>query len=81
MKEIFMDMVYFPEAGGLKEFPSPEDLKYKIVISTKPPKGSLRKDKDSESDASGKASSDVSADDEKVLLQSKFRSFHFSVSS
>ncbi|KAG7606570.1 Phosphoinositide phospholipase C 5 [Arabidopsis thaliana] len=66
MKEIFMDMVYFPEAGGLKEFPSPEDLKYKIVISTKPPKGSLRKDKDSESDASGKASSDVSADDEKT---------------
>ncbi|EFH42544.1 predicted protein [Arabidopsis lyrata subsp. lyrata] len=62
MKEIFMDMVYFPEAGGLKEFPSPEDLKYKIVISTKPPKGNLKRDKDSESDVSGKASSDFSDD-------------------
>lgn len=79
MKEIFMDMVYFPEVGGLKEFPSPEDLKYKVVISTKPPKGNLKKDKDSESDVSGKTSSDVSDDkvyDEKVLLlQSKFISF------
>lgn len=65
-----MDMVYFPEAGGLKEFPSPEDLKYKIVISTKPPKGNLKRDKDSESDVSGKASSDFSDDqvgDGKVL--------------
>lgn len=67
-----MDMVYFSESGDLKEFPSPEDLKYKVVISTKTPKGNLQKDKDSESDVSGKSSSDVSAkqtDDQKVLLQ------------
>lgn len=65
-----MDMVYFPESDGLKEFPSPEDLKYRVVISTKPPKVNLEKEKDSESDVSGKASPDVSADqvgDEKVL--------------
>ncbi|CAN7067298.1 unnamed protein product [Brassica rapa subsp. trilocularis] len=67
MKEIFMDMVYFSESGDLKDFPSPEDLKYKVVISTKLPKGTLEKEKDSESDVSGKTSSeDVSADDEKV---------------
>ncbi|KAF3562844.1 hypothetical protein DY000_02017837 [Brassica cretica] len=67
MKEIFMDMVYFSESGDLKDFPSPEDLKYKVVISTKLPKGTLKKEKDSESDVSGKTSSeDVSADDEKV---------------
>lgn len=70
MKEIFMDMVYFSESGDLKEFPSPEDLKYKVVISTKIPKEKLKKEKGSESDVSGKASSseDVSADDEKVLF-------------
>ena len=69
MKEIFMDMVYFSESGDLKDFPSPEDLKYKVVISTKLPKGSLKKEKYSESDVSGKTSSeDVSADDEKVLV-------------
>ncbi|KAL0887151.1 hypothetical protein Bca101_011134 [Brassica carinata] len=69
MKEIFMDMVYFSESGDLKEFPSPEDLKYKVVISTKLPKETLKKEKDSEeSEVSGKASSseDVSADDEKA---------------
>lgn len=69
MKEIFMDMVYFSESGDLKDFPPPEDLKYKVVISTKLPKGTLKKEKDSESDVSGKTSSeDVSADDEKVLV-------------
>ncbi|CAH2069504.1 unnamed protein product [Thlaspi arvense] len=62
MKETFMDMVYFSESGDLREFPSPEDLKYKVVISTKFPKGNLNKEKDSESDVSGKASSDDSAD-------------------
>ncbi|CAA7032301.1 unnamed protein product [Microthlaspi erraticum] len=69
MKDTFMDMVYFSDSGDLKEFPSPEDLKYKVVISTKTPKGTLQKDKDSESDVSGKSSSDVSAkqtDDQKT---------------
>ncbi|CAN8253226.1 unnamed protein product [Cochlearia groenlandica] len=62
MKDIFKDMVYFPETSGLKEFPSPEDLKYRVVISTKLPKVNSKIEKDSESDVSGKASSDVSTD-------------------
>ncbi|XP_010535381.1 PREDICTED: phosphoinositide phospholipase C 5 isoform X2 [Tarenaya hassleriana] len=69
IKETFGDMVYVPESSCLKQFPSPEDLRYKIVISTKLPKEKLsKKDKDSESDVSGKASSHASteqADDEK----------------
>ncbi|GLU18857.1 hypothetical protein SLE2022_351340 [Rubroshorea leprosula] len=34
----FEDMLFFPGCEYLKEFPSPEELKYKIIISTKPPK-------------------------------------------
>ncbi|PON86603.1 Phosphoinositide phospholipase C family [Trema orientale] len=32
------DMLYYPESDCLKEFPSPESLKHRIIISTKPPK-------------------------------------------
>ena len=31
-------MLYYPESDNLKEFPSPEELKRRILISTKPPK-------------------------------------------
>lgn len=36
--QIFGDMLYYPESGCLEEFPSPEELKHKIILSTKPPK-------------------------------------------
>lgn len=36
--QVFGDMLYYPESGCLEEFPSPEALKYKIILSTKPPK-------------------------------------------
>ncbi|XP_022998188.1 phosphoinositide phospholipase C 4-like [Cucurbita maxima] len=42
IKETFGDMLFFPEAEYLQEFPSPEELKYRIIISTKPPKEYLR---------------------------------------
>ncbi|GLT48754.1 hypothetical protein SLA2020_223610 [Shorea laevis] len=36
--DTFQEMLFRPdECEGLKEFPSPEDLKKKIIISTKPP--------------------------------------------
>lgn len=31
-------MLFYPESECLKEVPSPEELKYRIIISTKPPK-------------------------------------------
>ncbi|OMO76015.1 C2 calcium-dependent membrane targeting [Corchorus olitorius] len=36
--QTFGDMLYYPESGCLSEFPSPESLKHRIIISTKPPK-------------------------------------------
>lgn len=76
--ETFGDMLYYPEAE-LKEFLSPEDLKYRIIISTKPPKEYLEaksikesshlEKKDSEDDIWGNDPLDVSLtqhDDDKV---------------
>lgn len=36
--QTFVDMLFYPESECLKEVPSPEELKYRIIISTKPPK-------------------------------------------
>lgn len=36
--QIFGEMLYYPESGCLEEFPAPEALKYRIILSTKPPK-------------------------------------------
>ncbi|KAF3454247.1 hypothetical protein FNV43_RR04694 [Rhamnella rubrinervis] len=40
--QTFGDMLYYPESENLNEFPSPEDMKYRIIISTKPPKEYLK---------------------------------------
>lgn len=40
--QIFGDLLYLPETTCLREFPSPESLKNKIIISTKPPKEYLQ---------------------------------------
>ncbi|KAH7855255.1 hypothetical protein Vadar_022922 [Vaccinium darrowii] len=36
--QTFGEMLYYPESRSLEEFPSPEALKYRIILSTKPPK-------------------------------------------
>ena len=38
LKETFKDLLFYPTTEILDEFPSPEDLKFRILISTKPPK-------------------------------------------
>ena len=38
LKETFEDSLFYPTTEFLDEFPSPEDLKFRILISTKPPK-------------------------------------------
>ncbi|KAJ0021111.1 hypothetical protein Pint_32543 [Pistacia integerrima] len=78
--QTFGEMLFYPESECLKEFPSPEELKYRIIISTKPPKEYLEtkstnsnrynsmNENNSNEDTWGKDSSDVSvnqADDEK----------------
>ncbi|KAJ0978254.1 hypothetical protein J5N97_013728 [Dioscorea zingiberensis] len=36
--QTFGDMLYYPDTETLEEFPSPESLKRRIILSTKPPK-------------------------------------------
>jgi phosphatidylinositol phospholipase C, delta len=36
--EVFGNILYYPDTDQLKEFPSPEELKGRILLSTKPPK-------------------------------------------
>ncbi|KAG5239952.1 phosphoinositide phospholipase [Salix suchowensis] len=36
--QTFGGMLYYPESDSLLQFPSPESLKHRIIISTKPPK-------------------------------------------
>ncbi|PKA62680.1 Phosphoinositide phospholipase C 6 [Apostasia shenzhenica] len=36
--ETFGDILFYPESDTIQEFPSPESLKNKIILSTKPPK-------------------------------------------
>ncbi|XP_071732758.1 phosphoinositide phospholipase C 2-like [Rutidosis leptorrhynchoides] len=53
--ETFGEMLFTPDADGLGEFPSPEFLKRRIIISTKPPKEYL-KAKDTQPGGDGNAS-------------------------
>jgi len=48
----FGDILFTPNTESVKEFPSPESLKRRIIISTKPPKeylGAKEKDKGDDS--------------------------------
>ncbi|KAB2616540.1 phosphoinositide phospholipase C 4-like [Pyrus ussuriensis x Pyrus communis] len=40
--QTFGEMLFYPETCCLKELPSPEELKYRIIISTKPPEEYLK---------------------------------------
>ncbi|XP_007016097.2 PREDICTED: phosphoinositide phospholipase C 4 [Theobroma cacao] len=74
--QTFGQMLFCPESECLKEFPTPEDLKYRIIISTKPPKEYLeaqrnkgkmnnsQKGKDSDDDVWGKEPGERTADQE-----------------
>ncbi|XP_042394687.1 phosphoinositide phospholipase C 6-like [Zingiber officinale] len=57
--ETFGEMLYYPDSDIRKEFPSPESLKKRIIISTKPPKEYLEsknfKDGDVQKDSNDEA--------------------------
>ncbi|KAK7300528.1 hypothetical protein RJT34_11374 [Clitoria ternatea] len=57
--QTFGDILFYPTSESLKEFPSPESLKRRIIISTKPPKEYLETKEKGKGDDSqqGKASS------------------------
>ncbi|KAL8525765.1 hypothetical protein ACS0TY_015123 [Phlomoides rotata] len=76
LSKVFGKMLFYPESECLKEFPSPEELKHRIIISTKPPKEYLEaqsfketdntvlNQKDSDDDVWGKEPSCLTADQE-----------------
>ncbi|KAI3772230.1 hypothetical protein L6452_03411 [Arctium lappa] len=62
--ETFGSMLFFPESEKLEEFPTPESLKYKILISTKPPKEYLETEDDKHCSSRKCKDSDDSDDDD-----------------
>ena len=81
--QTFGEMLFCPESDCLREFPAPEDMKYRVIISTKPPKEYLEAKtyegnnskvvNDSEDDVWGKEPSELTADqesDDKVVVLS-----------
>ncbi|KAL0003376.1 hypothetical protein SO802_017157 [Lithocarpus litseifolius] len=69
--QTFEDILFAPGPESLKEFPSPESLKRKIIISTKPPKEYLEEVKEKENDfQKEKVSGDDSAWGKEVTHQS-----------
>ncbi|XVF46749.1 hypothetical protein PTKIN_Ptkin03bG0053300 [Pterospermum kingtungense] len=88
--QTFGDMLFYRESDCVKEFPSPEDLKYRIVISAKTPKeyhdedkrssssrrSSSNKEKvDSDEDSWGRISEDLTNEDDKISSKSDSDSF------
>jgi len=70
--QTFEDILFTPGPESLKEFPSPESLKGRIIISTKPPKEYLetKEVKEKENDAQkGKVSGDEAAWGKEVTHQ------------
>lgn len=85
--QTFGDMLFCPAHENLEEFPSPEELKYRIIISTKPPKEYLKsksvrensknslRSKDSDEDEWGNEVTDVAKaqnEDDKVDYELHF---------
>lgn len=48
ISKTFGGMLFYPESDCLSEFPSPEEMKYRVIISTKPPKEYLEQEKTTE---------------------------------
>ncbi|PIN03379.1 Phosphoinositide-specific phospholipase C [Handroanthus impetiginosus] len=61
--QIFGEMLYCPESGCLEEFPSPEALKHKIILSTKPPKEYLGSNNNKDGETSPAKEKDSSEDE------------------
>ncbi|XP_020205634.1 phosphoinositide phospholipase C 6 isoform X2 [Cajanus cajan] len=62
--EIFGEMLYYPETDCLTEFPSPESLKNRVIISTKPPKECFDSNHIKESDNCPMLNESESSDEE-----------------
>nr|TKR74603.1 phosphoinositide-specific phospholipase C family protein [Populus alba] len=56
--QTFGGMLFYPESDSLVQFPSPESLKHRIIISTKPPKEDTIPDHTAELEADDRSNSD-----------------------
>ncbi|XP_068668085.1 phosphoinositide phospholipase C 2-like [Aristolochia californica] len=58
INKTFGDMLFYPDSDPLKEFPSPEELKKRFIISTKPPKEYMESKSQKENESGKKKSSE-----------------------
>jgi len=58
--QVFGDLLYYPETDQLTEFPTPESVKGRILISTKPPKEYLESKQFKDSDSERESTEEVS---------------------
>lgn len=77
--EVFGNILYYPEtAAHMKEFPSPESLKNRVILSTKPPKEYLEaksfKEKDFEHSDSKKKNEETAWGKEVSDLETEIES-------
>nr|GMC92870.1 phosphoinositide phospholipase C 6-like isoform X1 [Ipomoea batatas]GMC94264.1 phosphoinositide phospholipase C 6-like isoform X1 [Ipomoea batatas] len=67
LSEVFGEMLYYPESGCLEELPSPEELKYRILLSTKAPKEYLESRQQSEKETPASPSGKDSSEDDSSI--------------
>lgn len=79
--QVFGDMLYYPDTEHPKEFPSPEELKGRVLLSTKPPKeyleskeGGTMKEADAELHLGKGAGDDVAWGKEVPDIQTEIQS-------
>lgn len=61
--EVFGELLYSPTSQDLEHFPSPEELKFRIILSTKPPKEYLEESNNKQSKEKGNNSPGSVGDD------------------
>jgi phosphatidylinositol phospholipase C delta len=80
IKETFGDTLHITESEAMSEFPSPEDLKGKIIVSTKPPKEYLQTKSSKEEAQNGGAEEESvwgeEIPDNKVLMPVNYEVLH-----
>nr|CAB3460076.1 unnamed protein product [Digitaria exilis] len=69
IKETFEDMLFVSESESMAEFPSPDELKGRIIISTKPPKEYLQTKSGKEEAADEKDEEGIDGETEKKARQ------------
>uniref|UniRef100_A0A7N0THN2 Phosphoinositide phospholipase C n=1 Tax=Kalanchoe fedtschenkoi TaxID=63787 RepID=A0A7N0THN2_KALFE len=67
--DIFGAMLFYPESDCLKDFPSPDELKKRIILSTKPPKEYIDSDKSKGTKGQSPTGKDSSEDEEETLSE------------